>query len=396
MRQGGKEIRCKENLDEQDVQDRGRCVMEKTSVLYMRQAAGGGGGADTMIANSVSLLKQTPFTIILAYLRKHTENINAVYKTLDERGIQYIDLPGTSIFDIRQFMKIVRIIKQYDVRIVHCHDPKCDMYGYILHILFPKIKFVSTLHGWIAKRTRSKLYVALDKFIVRSFDAVIAVSDQILETAGNHGIGNLHVVKNSIDVTKWHRDRGRPGNPNQSRIGFAGRLSAEKGPLDFVRVAQKVLEKRPVTEFHIAGTGPEESAMKNLARQMGIEKRLHFAGHLDEKQLRRFYQGLDILLLTSYTEGVPLTLLEAGAMQIPVVATNVGGVGEVIINGRNGLLAPAGDIELLAEHVLRILNDNDQARELGMAGRSVVENDFSIEANVKKVQAVYERILREG
>ncbi len=370
--------------------------MKKTSVLYIRQAAGGGGGADTMIANSLSLLKQTPLAITLAYLRKPTENIGAVYKILDDRGIAYIDLPGSSIFDLRQFMCIVRLIKKHDVRIVHCHDPKCDMYGYILRFLFPKIKFVSTLHGWIAKRARSKLYVAMDKFIIRSFDAVIAVSDQIQETARNHGIKNIHAIKNSIDVNKWRLNGERPSNSHPPRIGFAGRLSAEKGPLDFVRVAQKVLLKYPDAEFHVAGTGPEESAMKNLVRQLGIENRFHFAGHLDEKQLRSFYQNLDILLLTSYTEGVPLTILEAGAMEIPVVATNVGGVGEVIINEKNGLLAPAGDVELLADHVSRILKDQNWARELGMAGRRIVEKDFSIEANVKKIQAVYEKILQGG
>ena len=85
-----------------------------------------------------------------------------------------------------------------------------------------KIKFVSTLHGWIAKRTRSKYYVALDKFIVRNFDAVIAVSDQILETAAKHGIQNLHVVKNSIDVNKWSPKGVRPTSFNLAKIGFVG------------------------------------------------------------------------------------------------------------------------------------------------------------------------------
>jgi glycosyltransferase involved in cell wall biosynthesis len=367
--------------------------MERIPVLYIRQAAGGGGGADTMIANAVSLLNKTPFAIILAYLRKHTESIEAVYKTLTERNIAYLDLPGGSFFDLRQFMEIAAIIKTHQVRIVHCHDPKSDLYGYVLRLLFPKIKFVSTLHGWIAKRTRSKYYVVLDKFIVRNFDAVIAVSDQILETAAKHGIQNLHVVKNSIDVNKWSPRGVRPTSFNLAKIGFVGRLSEEKGPLDFIRVAKTVLDRHAHAEFHVAGTGPEESAMKALVRQSGIESKVHFSGQLDIKQLWGFYQELDILLLTSYTEGVPLTILEAGAMGIPVVATNVGGVGEVVTHEKNGLLAPAGDIASLANNVLRILNDKNLGREMGLAGRSIVEKDFSIEANVRKVQTIYENII---
>lgn len=370
--------------------------MEKIPVLYIRQAAGGGGGADTMIANSISLLNNTPFAIILAYLRKHTESIEAVYKTLNERNIAYLDFPGGSFFDLHQFMKIVAVIKKHQVRIVHCHDPKSDMYGYALSFLFPKIKFVSTLHGWIAKRTRSKCYVALDKFIVRNFDAVIAVSDQILATATKHSIKNIHVVKNSIDVNKWSPEGNPQRNANVAKVGFVGRLSKEKGPLDFVRVAKRVLEQHANAEFHVAGTGPEESAMKTLARQSGIENKVQFNGQLDIKQLWSFYQMLDILLLTSYTEGVPLTILEAGAMKIPVVATNVGGVGEVVTHEKNGLLAPAGDIESLANNVLSILNDRNWGREMGLAGRSVVEDNFSIETNVRKVQTIYEHIIESS
>ena len=179
--------------------------MNKTTILYIRQASGGGGGADTMIANSISHLSPKHYSVILTYLRKQSENINNLYETLTENNIPYIDLPGGSIFDLGQIIKLVRIIKQHRIQVIHCHDPKCDLYGYILRFLFPDIKFVTTLHGWIIKRPKSKFYVALDKLIIRNFDAVIAVSDQICKTGNKHGIKNIHVIKNGIDIKNWQR-----------------------------------------------------------------------------------------------------------------------------------------------------------------------------------------------
>lgn len=369
--------------------------VDKIPVLYLRHGAGSGGGADTIILNTAPLVNQTRFPIIIAYLRKHTENLDAVYQALAKRGFSCLDFPGSSFFDLRQFLDIARVIRENGIRLVHCHDPKSDQYGYLLRFLFPEIKLVSSVHGWVIRRARSRFYVAIDRWLLRRFDAVIAVSDEILKTAARRGIKNIYLIRNSVDAGKWRRtvDRNTLNNAEAPRIGYAARISKEKGPLDFVRVAQKVALKYPRAEFHVAGRGPEEDEMKALVRQLGIEKCFHFAGHLDENSVRSFYQNLHVLLLTSYSEGIPLTVLEALAMEIPVVATRVGGVGEAIETGINGLLAEAGDVESLANHVMRVLNDGGWARGLGAAGRQTVENNFSLAVCAKKIEEVYEKTV---
>jgi glycosyltransferase involved in cell wall biosynthesis len=363
---------------------------DKKRILYLRHVAGGGGGADTVILNTASLIDRERYRVIIAYVRKETEDISAVMLKTNERNLEYYDLPGSGIIDISQIRRIGRLIRERDIRIVHCHDPKTDFYGYLLRLLFPKVKFVSTIHGWIERRKRSRYYMKMDRFALKRFDAVIAVSMSIMQTAQKYGISRLHLIHNSIDINKW-----QPLHFNKRdgfRIGFVGRLSKEKGPLDFVLTAKKMLAKYPECEFLVAGSGPEEGGMKALIRAENIEKSFKFSGHLKESDLLDLYNGLDLLLLPSYTEGLPMTVLEACAMRVPVIAAKVGGVGEIIEDGYNGLLGGAGDVDAMAANALKLLEDRELAKRLADNGRAVVERKFSLNACVKKIEEVYSHL----
>jgi glycosyltransferase involved in cell wall biosynthesis len=367
---------------------------ERIPVLYLRQSSGGGGGADTVILNTALLLDSSRFFLIIAYLSKYDQTLTFTSK-LKETGVTFFEFPGIKIFDMRQFTSIVKLVKKYDVRIVHCHDFKADVYGYLLKVLFPGIRFVSTIHGWIARRLRSLLYIKIDRAVLKKCDAVIAVSQNIEQTAKGYGIQKLHLIQNSIRLDRW-----KPGestkSPGHFRIGFIGRISKEKGPADFVHAAKKIITQYPVCEFFVAGNGPEEGQMKTLVNQLGLGGHFHFFGHLDENRLYDLYQKLDLLLLTSYTEGIPMAVLEASAMKVPVVATNVGGVSEVITHNVNGLLAEAGDIDSIAKNVLLIINNREVAEKFAENGRRIVETNFSAGKNIKKIEDIYMQLSPES
>jgi glycosyltransferase involved in cell wall biosynthesis len=367
----------------------------KIGVLYLRQAAGGGGGADTVILNTVSHMDTDRFCVILAYMKKREENIGPVLEKLRGKGIPYFELPGKSIIDLAQLRNICRLIREHNIKILHSHDPKTDLYGYLLGFIFPRLKLVSTIHGWIERRIRSRYYVKIDRFVLKRFDAVIAVSGAIMQIAQTHGISRLHLIRNSINVNKWQPVKRGVSSERQGRfmIGFVGRISREKGPFDYVHIAVNILKKYPDTEFLVAGKGPEEESMKKLLQQTGIASSFYFQGQLDEQQLRELYSKLDLLLLTSYTEGLPITVLEASAMGVPLVATRVGGVCEIIQDGYNGLLADAGDIETLSVLALKVLEDKALADKFKRNGRKKVEEEFSLAASVKEIEGVYERVL---
>lgn len=368
---------------------------ERVGVLYLKQVAGSGGGAETVILNSVPLIDAKRFSTIIGCMRKEEENIGPVLEKLKGKGITYFELPGKSIIDLAQLRNICRLIREYNIKILHCHDPKTDLYGWLLGFIFPGLKLVSTIHGWIERRKRSSYYVKIDRFVLKRFDAVIAVSGAIMQVAQTHGILRTHLIRNSIDTDKWQpvSTESSVVKPGPLRIGFVGRISTEKGPFDFVRIARNVLEKYPDAEFLVAGKGPEEGQMKELLQQTGITKSFCFQGQLDEQQLHGLYAKLDLLLLTSYTEGLPMTVLEASAMGVPVVATRVGGVGEIIQDGHNGFLAGAGDVGTLSMLALKVLEDKKLADKFRDNGRKKVEQEFSLAAGVKKIEEAYEKVL---
>jgi L-malate glycosyltransferase len=369
-------------------------LLDKIAILFLRNLTDSKGGADTVIFNSATLLDSSRFLPIIVYLKNFNNAFFPFSEQFEQRGINYIELPGTKIFDVKQFFNIAKLVKEHNVRIVHCNDPKSDVLGFFLKLLFPKVILVSTLHGWIKRRKRSEFYINIDQFILRWFNMVIAVSRDIEHNAKNKKLKKIFMLHNAIDTTKWRKPQNVSKDPKSPFIiGFIGRISKEKGPFDFISVAAKVLEHDTDCEFMVAGDGPEEGAMKDMVKTLGIHNKVHFLGHLNETMLYDLYQMLDMLLMTSYTEGLPMTVLEACAMSVPVVATNVGGIGEIITHNYNGILSDAGDIDYLAKSVLAIKRNKELAEKIGGNGRIIVEKKFSFETWIKRIEELYTMMI---
>jgi glycosyltransferase involved in cell wall biosynthesis len=372
---------------------------DKVVILHLRHSEGAGGGPETGISNSASFIDSDKFSPIVVYLRKPKEDISPISDRLRQRKINYFEFPGMRFFSLNQFLNIVKLIRRYQVHIIHCHDPKTDFYGYLLKFLFPKLIFISTIHGWIERSYKGTFYNRLDRYVLRSFTVVIAVSQNIEQVARKHRITNTHLIHNAIDINKWQpmkQDCSSEGLTKDSRpfsIGFVGRISKEKGPIDFVRIAHKVLGYAADCKFIIAGEGPEKESMEIMVKELRMEDKLHFLGQLDRGQLHALYQKLDLLLLTSSTEGLPRAILEACAMSVPVVATRVGGVEEIITHNYNGLLAEAGDIDLMTKHVLFVKDNPELADKFKKNGRTIVENKFSLKERVKSIENLYHETM---
>ncbi|TAN41332.1 MAG: glycosyltransferase family 1 protein [Nitrospirae bacterium] len=366
--------------------------MQKIPVLYLRQSRGGGGGADTVLLDTVSRLDPGRFQAIVGYIRKERDNISALTDKALSKGIRPLDLPGKTFIDLAQLRRLKELVRSRKIEIIHCNDQKSDVYGYLAGLLCPEVKLVSTIHGWISNRLRSRFYLMLDRMVLRRFDAVIVVSDDLRNKAIGYGMSKVHRIHNAVDTSFWVPS-GHTEKNEMPRVGFVGRLSKEKGPLDFVRAAHRISQSLPNARFIVAGKGEEEDAMKRLIAALGFSDKFEFAGHLDESGLKSLYNTLDCLLMTSYTEGLPMTILEACAMRVPVVSTKVGGVAEIVQDGTNGFLSAAGDVETLAANAVRILTDGPLSVTLKNNGRKIVEENFSLTVNIEKLQAVYESVL---
>ena len=373
---------------------------DRIAVLHLRASSGSGGGPEKTILKTGQLINAHKFLYLIAYLKKKDADLSPVSQRSKKEGLSYFEFSGRRFIDPTQLWEIARLIRKYGVHILHCHDPKTDFYGVLLRTLFPKLIIASTMHGWIKRTRKSAFYIILDIWLLRRFHAVITVSKNLEQTAKDYGIVRTYLIYNAIDTDEWQPTYPSdpaiftPKDPRSFIVGYTGRISKEKGPFNFIRVANRILQQDKHCEFVVAGEGPQLEAMQKLAEQMGIMQQFHFLGHVEGFSMYSLYQKFDLLISTSSTEGLPNNLLEACAMFVPVIATKVGGVGELIENGYNGFLTEDGDIEALAQQALTLKKNQELAEKFRRNAREVVERKFSLSESVHRLEEVYEELFR--
>lgn len=368
----------------------------RISVLHLRSSSGSGGGPEKTIYQTGLLIDKERFEYRVIYLKKSRAEIHPAAK---DGPFPYAELPGRLPVDPLQLFRLARLVRAWRIEILHTHEQKTDVYGRLLGLFFPRLVLVSTLHGWITRRWRSVFYYHASLRALRRFHAVIAVSSDILNMARSHGIARCVLIHNAIDTADWDRPTTadgsgrRDGRRTPFMVGFSGRFSLEKGPLEFLDVAEKLCAQSDAYAFAVAGQGPLAETMKQTVREKGLEGKVSFLGQLDTAGMMRFYQGLDVLLSPSRSEGLPNSLLEAMAMRVPVVATDVGGVRELINDETVGLLARRGDIDQLCRDIQTLEQDRGRGATIAARGRKRVEEHFSFGARVRKIEELYTRLI---
>jgi len=213
------------------------------------------------------------------------------------------------------------------------------------------------------------------------------------------------VMYNDIDLERFSpgaddhlaRERCRQalGLPSDALVvGGVGRLHYQKNYPLFLEVAAKVSAVIPQAVFVIAGEGPDRAALEELSWQLGIDSKVRFLGFVEK--MRELYLALDLLLFTTRFEGTCLTVLEALAMGVPVVCTQVDGPAEILEDGREAILVPLGEQERFVQEVCRLLQDRDVARHLARTGQDKVRRDHSIQAVTRQIEALYLQHLGGG
>ena len=201
----------------------------------------------------------------------------------------------------------------------------------------------------------------------------------------------MTVIRNGVD-TETFRPRTDACAERELVVGYVGRLSPEKNPALFVRVAARLRAQGAPARFVVIGDGPMRRELEALADALALRDAITFVGECRNMPAR--YRALDLLLLTSWHEGTPLALLEAMASGVPVVATDVGGVAELIVAGSTGCLAPAGDEVRLTELASTLLQDRETLDRYGRAAREHARTHFSIDEQVRRTSALLHEIAR--
>jgi glycosyltransferase involved in cell wall biosynthesis len=284
------------------------------------------------------------------------------------------------------------------VDVLCTHGYKADLIG-LLAARRSGIPIVAVSHGWTRESLRVRCYEFLDRVALRQMDRVVCVSQGQATKVRRAGVApqRIVVIHDAVQAERFgapdsasgERLRGWfAGSPGRI-IGAAGRLSPEKGFADLVEAAALVRRADPALRFILFGDGRLRLDLERRIAGHGLQAQFVLGGFRTD--LDRFLPHLDLLVLPSYTEGLPNVVLEAFAAGVPVVATAVGGTPEAVEDGVSGYLVPPGDPPALARRILDALSDEPRRRAMGQQGRNRVVREFSF----KNQSGSYLRLFQE-
>jgi glycosyltransferase involved in cell wall biosynthesis len=273
-------------------------------------------------------------------------------------------------------LRLLRHIRQVRPEILHFHWGGAHVRHFTRR--FSGAKIVQHLHSSADETDALAAPSSTDHS-----DVVIAVSDAV--SRGSHH-GRTVVIRSGIELPERVAAHG-----GSNTIGFAGRLCAVKGAEHLLRAMSLLHGDFPALRLEIAGDGPLRGELESLSTSLGLQQNVRFLGWVESLQMHSMEWSA--LVQPSLAEALSLTALEAMAAGLPVIASNVGGLAEVVDDGKTGLLVPAADPRLLADSIRRLLVDPALAARMGEAGRNRVREKFQARDMAARIEAVYDGLL---
>jgi glycosyltransferase involved in cell wall biosynthesis len=377
---------------------RGRGAMPVA--LEVRVVAGSGGGPDKTILNSPRFLLSGGYDTLCAYMHPPGD---PGFEQLRAKAARW-EAPLVSVYDrgpldLSVIPQLLGICRRNRVAIWHGHDYKSNALGLLLS-RFWRMRLVTTVHGWVHYTRKTPLYYWIDRQCLPRYESVICVSEDLRQRCLECGVPEERcvLVENAIDVIEYSRSltiaqaKKRLDVPEgRFLIGAAGRLSAEKGFDVLIRSVVALLAEGRDLELVIVGEGEEKKNLESLAKELGAADRIRLLGYRGD--LKEVYQALDVFALSSYREGLPNVLLEAMALEVPVVATRIAGIPRLVHDRESGLLVEPGDAALLAGAIRHCADDAAWRSRAGQAARRTIETGYSFQARMARIQAIYDRLL---
>ena len=352
------------------------------------------GGLESVVVQLTTGLRACGHDVrVAAVLQPGSESSHPFVDALEEAGVPLHRLVAGTRGYRAERAGVAALMRTHNVDVLHTHGYRPDVVdGGVARALGRA--HVTTLHGFTGGSWRGRLYEWLQVRAAVRADAAIAVSTPIMERLIRAGAeATTHLLRNAVAPNNTALDRASSraalGLPTDAfLVGWVGRISYEKGPEVFVNALALTGD-----EIHgvFVGDGPLKETMQQLASARGIAHRLHFTGM--RAQASRYLAAFDALALTSRTEGTPMVLLEAMWAELPIVATAVGGVPDVLREGE-AILCQSGDPAAIAQAFTKLAADPSARRLLAEQGRLRVAQAFGPDAWIDAHLALYQRCVR--
>lgn len=304
-------------------------------------------------------------------------------------------------------LQLFRIMRRHRFDLVHTHTSKGGFLGRLAARMAGTPAILHTVHGFafheMTPPLRYGLYILLEKLAAGCCDRIISVNQEDRQKAVNCGIAapeKILTIYNGIDAGRFNqvyqRDRLRHElgtAEGEYLVGMVARLAPSKAPLDFIHAAHHVLSCRGDVKFVLVGDGPLRGEIEQEIERLGLGKRVVLTGFRTD--IPAILSAMDVFVLTTLWEGMPIAALEAMAMGKPVISTMVRGPREVVQDGITGCLVPPRDPTAVGEAILEVISQPGMAAEMGRRGRELVDEVFNSSRMTEKTLAVYEELLAE-
>jgi len=377
--------------------------MTPIRVLELRSVWGTGGGPEKTILLGAARSNPSRYAVTVCYIRDARDTVFAIDKKAGDLPIDYVEVVERHSFDRSIWPVLRRLVQNRRIDIVHAHDCKTDVLAWLLHRAEGVIP-LSTAHGWAGHSRRERLlYHRMDKQVLRLFPKVITVSEDIRQELVRSGAkpGSVQTVLNGIDHTRFHRDRSRETQIRQRLgiaddevvIGAVGRLETEKRFDLLIDAFASLQVARLGLRLVIVGEGSLRNTLEAQVDRLGLGGVCRLLGQRSD--IVDLHHAFNVFVQSSANEGAPNAVLEAMALETPVVATAVGGTAQLVRDGIDGLLVPAGKIDALADAINRVLTDGQATAARVVSARDRVETELSFDARMATLEAVYTELYNQ-
>lgn len=302
---------------------------------------------------------------------------------------------------VQDVLRLKKIIEERRIQILHTHGSKDSWAGAVAaYLASPRPLTIRTRHNIfpVARHPLNRLLYR------RLTDHLVVISEFILNSYIHDGFmeaQNISLIHSSIDLNRFNPQAITKGifrkelgiSPDEVLVGMVANIVPYKGPEIFLEAAYNILEKRGGVRFFLIGEGDDalEKKLKEEVKQKGLAKKIIFTGIRED--IPAVLADLDIFCLPSYEEGLGTAILEAMAMEKPVVATRVGGIPDSVIEGETGFLIDPGDSDNLSQNILSLMDSPQKAKQMGKKGRLRIEQEFTLQTMTEKTEDLYKRLL---
>ncbi|GBD94412.1 alpha-D-kanosaminyltransferase [bacterium BMS3Abin05] len=296
--------------------------------------------------------------------------------------------------DMHFFRKLVSYFKEENFDIVHTHVFTANLWGQLAAGISRTPVRILHEHGYFSLASGFRRNVT--RGLMKMCSKILVVSDhlkQSFRTDGKIPAAKVEVIKNGVDWEDFDRTIvSEPLRNGQLVVGAVSALEPRKDPFNFVHAAEEILRSQNNIEFWWVGDGLLFPEVQEYVSRKKLSQRIKLWGN--QKQVRSFLEQMDVFVLPSKTEGVPLSLLEAMGAGVPVVATRVGENEGIVSSGENGFLVPAENPKALGEAILRLVNSEEVREKFGKNAKAFVRTRFSLVESTRQLTQLYTELLR--